>query len=507
MQGVELRTLLPLFLGHLGNVQLVTECTSHRNMGTGMQRRNTTVAMVIRHAHMGSHGAKWIHQCGSLLDQQALDGIHIVRSPDLGAVIQHTGIETATAAGAVFQQQLREFLYQPLLQVIKAQNIAVIEFPHSLCRQCRAADIRHGAVHIPLQICNVRAVQNGRHRFENMIPDILPCHVQHILMSGHVDLSTRDLDRPVGMGAVQLRIRRHHLRFHPDTELDALRIDLIRQLLQAAGQLLLVHEPIAQTAFIIVTVTKPAVIHHQHLDAGLLRLPGDAHQFFFIEVKVGSFPVVDQNGALPVQIRTADQMFAVQVMEGTGHSADTLVGVHQHRLRRIKPSSGLQQPLEAIRMDAHGQTQGVQMIQLRLGAEITGIHQIDAVDISLLLVCAGTCNHHKRMILMACPAGQRINRKLSLCDGSFHHIALSGPCTVERGQFIILIGYIQTGAHDALKVDPFFSLIDHCGTAQQSIRILKNAVAQNDLQAQIGVSHGYFQSLSIVAKGGRQTGQ
>ena len=200
-------------------------------------------------------------------------------------------------------------------------------------------------------------------------------------------------------------------------------------------------------------------------------------------------------------------MLAVQVVEGTGHSANTLPGVYQHRLRRIKPLTGLQKPLEAIRMDAHGQAQRVHLIQLCLRFEVAGIHQIDTVDISLLLVCAGTCNHHKRMILMACPAGQRINRKLSLCDGSFHHIALSGPCTVERGQFIILIGYIQTGAHDALKVDPFFSLIDHCGTAQQSIRILKNAVAQNDLQAQIGVSHGYFQSLGIVTKGGRHAGQ
>ncbi len=72
-------------------------------------------------------------------------------------------------------------------------------------------------------------------------------------------------------------------------------------------------------------MTEPAVIHNKHLDTKLGSLLCNGNQFIGIKLKIRSLPVIDQNRTLLVLPLAANQVIAVQVMEGTGHLAKTFV--------------------------------------------------------------------------------------------------------------------------------------------------------------------------------------
>ena len=120
----------------------------------------------------------------------------------------------------------------------------MIDFSLPLGGQGGGPDIGETAVHIPLDICNVRAVKYRPHLFIDIVPDILAGEIQHQLAAPSGGEAARNMQYPVRMGAVEIAVLVDHFRLHPDAEFHPQRLDAGNQGLQSAGQLFPVYLPI-----------------------------------------------------------------------------------------------------------------------------------------------------------------------------------------------------------------------------------------------------------------------
>ena len=159
---------------------------------------------------MGPDAGEGVEHGGPLLNAEPFNSVRIVGAPDLGAVVEHARIEAPAAAAAVFQQQVRELVHNPLLEAVQRQHIPV--------RLLRAAEICQRPVHIPLQIGDGGAVQ----RAGNALPDVLlhlrAAQIQHQLVPAQHGPPLSGLDGPVRVLPVKGAVLGNHFRLHPDAK-------------------------------------------------------------------------------------------------------------------------------------------------------------------------------------------------------------------------------------------------------------------------------------------------
>ena len=87
-----------------------------------------------------------------------------------------------------------------------------------------------------------------------------------------------------------------HLRLDPNAEFHAKAVDSANQVSQSSLQLICIDKPVAQPRVIAVAAAKPAVIQYQHLNPQFRGLSGNRKDLFFIKIKIGGLPVVDEDG-------------------------------------------------------------------------------------------------------------------------------------------------------------------------------------------------------------------
>ena len=107
-------------------------------------------------------------------------------------------------------------------------------------------------------------------------------------------------------------------------------------MLQSAVYFFFIALPVSEACVIIIAATEPSVIHNQHLNAAFFCFFCDGNEFFRIKIKIGCFPVIDQNRALFIFIRTAYHMTAVKIMQISRHAAKPIPGKYKYCLRCIK---------------------------------------------------------------------------------------------------------------------------------------------------------------------------
>ena len=178
---------------------------------------------------------------------------------------------------------------------------------------------------------------------------------------------------------VQFRIRGNHFRLHPDTEFHAKFIHFIYQIVQSARQFLFIHKPVPKTCTVIVAVSKPAIIHNQHFNSVLRGKFCNIQKFFSIEIKVGCFPVVNQNRALLVAVFAADQMLAIEIMEISRHFSKSLCGEGKCHFRCIKGFFAFQFPGKICRMNSHDCADAVKLALFQLRNKIAGINKMHGI--------------------------------------------------------------------------------------------------------------------------------
>ena len=136
----------------------------------------------------------------------------------------------------------------------------------------------------------------------------------------------------------------HHLRLHPDTEIQPERLDLSSESRETSRKLLLVDFPVSQGMCVIIALAEPAVVHHKKFYAGFLCLLRQSKQLSLIDVKIGCLPAVKQHRTHLVLKRSTHDVLPHKCMHALAHAIVALAGIRHDRLRRRKVLPRSQQP-------------------------------------------------------------------------------------------------------------------------------------------------------------------
>ena len=177
-----------------------------------------------------------------------------------------------------------------------------------------AVNIADAAVHIPFDIIDLCIMNNGCQTLQQILTHILTRHIKYKLISAVIRHTARNCKCPIRMCTVKITVLGNHLRLKPETEFHAHLVNFFCKLRHGAVHLFLVDEPVTETTVIILSFSKPAIVKHQHLNAKLLRLFCNFQDFFFVEIKIGCFPVVDQNRSFGMLVCATADMLADDLM-------------------------------------------------------------------------------------------------------------------------------------------------------------------------------------------------
>ena len=279
------------------------------------------------------------------------------------------------------------------------------------------------------------------------------------------------------MGPVEVRVGRNHLRLHPKAKPQAHAIQLLHQMLQSPGELPLIDHPVPQTGTVVIPLSEPAVVQHQHLNAGRCRFPANGKDLLRIEPEVGRLPVVDQGGSGLIFVGAPNQVIPVQVMEGMGHTGNAGAGIGQHRLRGLEGFSRLQVPAEVLGMDSQNEAQLPLLGKLRLAQEISGIHQIHAVNLAPGLGGGTLQQAQEGLLLMGGNAPAGGNPLLAHGNGPAVYHPFGGPVAVEGQQVILpLVVHVQAGGKGRPKPQRPAGGVLHPDTAADGVNFPEGSI-------------------------------
>ena len=145
---------------------------------------------------------------------------------------------------------------------------------------------------------------------------------------------------------------------------------------------------------------EPAIIQHKQLHACLLCLGSNPDQLVLIKIKIGGFPIVNQNRANPVTPCPPGQTAAVQAVKGLAHAVHPLAGINHHRLRCLERLPRLQLPAKALRMNAQHDAGCIEGINLHLCQEIAAVHQRKADCLPLIFIRVRPLQNQERIVGM-----------------------------------------------------------------------------------------------------------
>ena len=133
------------------------------------------------------------------------------------------------------------------------------------------------------------------------------------------------------MAAVNIAVLRYHLRFYPDAKHDTNVINTPNQFSQRAPQLLFVDLPVPQPAIVVIALTKPAVIHHHHVNAKRCRLLCQPVNRLPVKIKIRCLPAINQHRPGLPAVRSAADMFPDAAVVSFRQFRKALCGIAKYR--------------------------------------------------------------------------------------------------------------------------------------------------------------------------------
>ena len=241
---------------------------------------------------MGAHNGHRIAVGIASLDLCPAERIRVIGRPDLWKIGQNSEIEPVAARRASLKENVRETRGKLSHAPVQSQHIAVCHLTLPLRWKRCGIVIRKRPVHIPFDIGDLRRGKYLCHRLDDIVLHFRSRKIQDALIASLRMRFPRDFNRPVRMRLVEMTVHIHHLRLHPDTEIQSERLDLSSESRETSRKLLLVDFPVSQGMCVIIALAEPAVVHHKKLHAGFLCLLRQSKQLSLIDVKIGCLPTV-----------------------------------------------------------------------------------------------------------------------------------------------------------------------------------------------------------------------
>ena len=303
-------------------------------------------------------------------------------------------------------------------------------------------------VHVPLHVGDRRAAEDRADDRLEVVDDLGPRHVQDVLVAQLGPGPAGDADRPVGMRLEKVAAGVHHLRLDPEAEVDAQGVHAFGESRQAAGQLALVDEPVAERRGVVVAPPEPAVIEHEELDAEVARGRRERDEPVLADVEVRRLPAVEEDRSRAVAPRPTGEAFAEQAVECVGQAAEALVGPRQDRLGRLEGLAWLEPPAERPRVDPEAQPRRAERIDLGLGEEVARVDERQPDGLTGGLLGRGAAQHEDRVLLMARCAPLAASRAQARLESRLVEAELAAPGAGVLDEGPVGIGQVERGAHD-----------------------------------------------------------
>ena len=211
-----------------------------------------------------------------------------------------------------------------------------------------------------------------------------------MLVSSVTLVSFRHRQDPVRMFPVKVGIFVHHLRFEPEAEFHSQVFDLFCQPRDTLREPFRIGFPVSKPRLVRTPFSKPSVIQDEKLDSGIFRSLCQFQKLIFVKIKISGFPVIDENGTLPVSPVPPGQPFLVKSVEGLAHIIHAPVRINHHRLRSLEFFAWFQLPVKPFRMNAQEDAGGIMGVYFRLSQEISAVNQTESHDFPLKFIGIGT---------------------------------------------------------------------------------------------------------------------
>ena len=280
--------------------------------------------------------------------------------------------------------------------------------------------------------------------------------------------------------------------------------------LEAARELAPVDDPVAQRRVVLVAPPEPAIVEHEQLDAEVLRLARDPDDPLVVEVEVGRLPVVEHDRTLAVAPRAARHPLPVQAVEGLGQAAEALAGPRDDGLRRGERRARLEAPGEGLRVDADAQARGPERVDLRLGQEVAGVDEAQAVGLAGVLGRRRAAQGEERAVLGAAHAAQAADGLAAVDEGPVVDVPLPGPRPAEGHEVPVGVGEVEDGRHRAPDDERRRAAVDERERARDDRAIREQRRPHGDPQAGRRVDEVDLERLGLVVRlgvGRREVGQ
>ena len=199
-------------------------------------------------------------------------------------------------------------------------------------------------------------------------------------------------------------------------------------------------------------------------------------------------------------------------MEGVRHSVESLCREDHDALGSLETLAGLQGKGKTVGIDAEGDAQRLIGIALDLSPEITGVDQMESIDLAFVLCGAGRHKTQEGLFVVRRLPAVGADTLETVSDITEIHMALADPHAVQSQQAVGLLVsvcavHIQRQRQRLFKTDRLCPVVDDAHTAHDSVRICKDRIGQKEADVQDRVLHGDLERHRIlfVAEGGRKS--
>ena len=308
--------------------------------------------------------------------------------------------------------------------------------------------------------------------------------VQYQLIPAQRGLSARNMQTPVRMFAVQIRVRIDHLRLDPEAELHPQGFHLFGQSGDSPRQQLFRRHPVSETGVIISSGAEPAVIQYKQLHAAFFGFCSDLQKLLFVKIKIGGFPVIDQDRTFFFFPEAPHQPFSVESVINLTQPVQSLICIYHDSFRRLERVSGIQFPGEPCRIDPRHDPCHTVRIHLRTDPEIPAVNERDADGFSGSLIRIRPFQDDKRILLMRGVAPDALDLGSPCLQPPHYGVPFSGPRTGKLDPFVFAVRQIKAKAHGSGYLDRCIALINDPRrpgndpfTAEQSVQQFKTDTA------------------------------
>ena len=177
-----------------------------------------------------------------------------------------------------------------------------------------------------------------------------------------------------------------HLRFKPEPEFHPHLLNLSGKPGNTSRQLVKIRVPVTQGSVILIALSKPSVVQDEELHANLLCFFGNPQNLFFVKIKIGRLPVIDEDRPCLVPPYASRKPGPVQIVERPAHLVHPPVRVDHHHLRGLEGFTLCHLPTKFIRVDSHHNPCHIEVVHLHLGEKITAVDQTASDRLSLVLI-------------------------------------------------------------------------------------------------------------------------